>query len=364
MLRLNKYYEMNTALHYMSTEEIKSKLSSVTLEDDSWGENKIIEIDGTKVFAKKIPVADLFVKNKFQTENLYNLPMHYNYGIGSSGFSPWRELLLHIKTTNFVLTGEMDNFPLLYHYRFIEEQNKKEPNIDKIEEYVEIWNNNPNIKKYLEDREVATMHIILFFEHIEYNLFGALQNKIISYENFLSQAFPIIKFLNKNGILHMDSHDGNYLVDSNGKLYLADFGISIDNKFNLSQDEKNFMVNNSSYDYALSLAILNHFSREEKDKIIANGFQNRDTFDILDNIKELLEMEEVRYRKMLEYKDIITSYSHFITSLKKSPNKETIIFPNDDIKRLLGNLQQYHLIGGNKKYKRKTQKYIKKINNM
>jgi hypothetical protein len=357
MSRLNKYYEMNTALHYMSTEEIKFKLSSVASESDGWGENKIIEIGGTKVFVKKIPVAELFAKNKFETANLYDLPMHYNYGIGSAGFSPWRELLLHIKTTNFALTEKIDNFPLLYHYRIIKD-NAKEIDTTKIEGQINRWNNDKNIKKYLEDREIATMQIILFFEHIECNLYDALQRKKISYENFLSQAFLIIKFLNKNGILHMDSHDGNYLVDSNGKLYLADFGISIDNKFNLSQDEKNFMENNSSYDYALSLAILNHFSRKDRDKMIANGFQDRDTFEILDEIKELLEMDEIRYRKLLEYKDIITNYFNFLTSIKKSPNKETIIFPNDDIKRSLDNLRH----GGSRKYKRKTQKYKKKIN--
>lgn len=281
--------------------------------------------------------------------------MHYNYGIGSAGFSPWRELLLHIKTTNFVLTGEIDNFPLLYHYRIVED-GPKESDITKIESYAQIWNNDRNIKIYLEDREVSTMQIILFFEHIEYNLYNALQKEKISYENFLLQAFPIINFLNNNDILHMDSHDGNYLVDSNGKLYLADFGISIDNKFNLSQDEKNFIENNSSYDYALTLSILHHFSRGDRKKINAAELQDRNIFEILDEIKELLEMDEVRYRKLLEYKDIINIYSNFIKSIKKSPNKETIIFPNDDVKRLLNKSQP----GG--KYKRKTQKYIKKIN--
>jgi serine/threonine protein kinase len=347
-MRLKKYYNLSKKLNYMSNEKLKTLLQSTISESEGWGENKIIEIDGIKIFCKKIPVANLFAKKQFETENLYSLPMYYNYGIGSSGFSPWRELLLHIKTTNFVLSEEMENFPLLYHYRIIDE-NVGEIDRESVEEKVKIWNNNQNITKYLEDRELSSMKIIMFFEYIEHNLSKALSLQKISYTSALSQAFQIIKFLNDNDILHMDSHPYNYLVDNNGKLYLSDFGISIDKEFNLSSDEILFMKNNSSYDYALTLQMLSFNSNEYK-IMKENGFNKRNFFENLDEMKILLNIDDDRFEKIVEYKNILSSYINFILELRDLPNKAESKYPNQKIKKLLILPQ----LGGNCK-----QKFIK-----
>jgi serine/threonine protein kinase len=319
-MRLAKYYDLSTKLNYMSNRKLKILLESTKSENEGWGENKIIEMNGIKIFCKKIPVADLFAKKQFETKNLYNLPMYYNYGIGSAGFSPWRELLLHIKTTNFVLSGQIENFPLLYHYRIIEENSGK-IDTEHIEEKVKNWNDNQNIKKYLEERESASIKIIMFLEHIEYNLSKALSLQKISYTNALSQAFPIIKYLNEHDILHMDSHPYNYLVDNNGKLYLSDFGISIDREFNLSSDEISFMKNNSSYDYALTLQMISFHSDEYK-IIKENGFNKRSFFENLDEMKILLNIDDDRFEKLVEYKDILSIYMNFILELRDSLKKE------------------------------------------
>ncbi len=58
-----------------------------------------IEVDNISIFVKQILVTELELKpNHFMsTANLFNLPMCYQYGIGSSGFSAWRELAAHVK---------------------------------------------------------------------------------------------------------------------------------------------------------------------------------------------------------------------------------------------------------------------------
>lgn len=70
-----------------------------------------------KVFVKRIPLTDLGHENPFSARNLYSLPTFYNYGVGSAGFGAFRELFAHAKTTNWVLAGEIETFPLLSHYR-------------------------------------------------------------------------------------------------------------------------------------------------------------------------------------------------------------------------------------------------------
>ena len=125
MNRTNLYYELNTKLSYLSDEEIKEiiqinkPLSLQNREFKTWGLNKIYKYEGKKIFIKAIPVAKLYQDNQFNTGNLYNIPAYYHYGFGSAGVNPWRELLLYMKTTNFVLSNKCDFFSLLYHYRII-----------------------------------------------------------------------------------------------------------------------------------------------------------------------------------------------------------------------------------------------------
>lgn len=70
-----------------------------------------------KIFIKSISLSNLFKDNSFDTSNLYDLLVYYNYGFGSSFINTWREFLLHIKTTNYILLNKCDFFLLLYYYR-------------------------------------------------------------------------------------------------------------------------------------------------------------------------------------------------------------------------------------------------------
>jgi hypothetical protein len=55
--------------------------------------------------------------------------------------------------------------------------------------------------------------------------------------------------MNANGLLHFDAHFRNILTDGH-RLYLADLGLAVSPRFDLSADERNFVAQNRSYDVA------------------------------------------------------------------------------------------------------------------
>ena len=116
--RRELYFQLSSAIAQMDNEQLRLLFTGNEAEL-GWGRNHTIEVGQAKVFVKRMPVTDLEYANQFSTRNLYNLPLYYNYGVGSAGFGLFRELVTHIKTTNWVLAGAIETFPLLYHYRIM-----------------------------------------------------------------------------------------------------------------------------------------------------------------------------------------------------------------------------------------------------
>ena len=85
------------------------------------GTSATVEAGGVRVFVKQVPVTERELRpgNVRSTANLFDLPGFYQYGLGSAGFGPWRELAAHIMTTNWVLSDEHRAFALLYHWRLL-----------------------------------------------------------------------------------------------------------------------------------------------------------------------------------------------------------------------------------------------------
>src|SRR5438034_8767189 len=99
-----------------------------------------VEIGHSKVFVKRVPVTNIEYDNMFSTRNLYDLPTYYNYGVGSAGLGVFRELVTHIKTTNWVLEGAITTFPLTYHYRIIPSSGARiDVDMERHRGYVEYW---------------------------------------------------------------------------------------------------------------------------------------------------------------------------------------------------------------------------------
>ena len=86
MERKQNYDKLNIQLSYMSDDELH-KIIDKEQKKERRGETSIIEIDKIKIFVKSIVLTDLEYKNKYDTSNLFNLPLFYNYGIGSAGIN-------------------------------------------------------------------------------------------------------------------------------------------------------------------------------------------------------------------------------------------------------------------------------------
>ena len=256
--RIDTYCKLSTHLAYLDNEQLHSFFVGEK-NTHGWGENHIIKVGRSKVFVKRIPVTDLEYKHTFSTKNLYNVPTYYNYGIGSVGLGVFREFLMHIKTTNWVLQGVIGNFPLMYHYRILRRSGKK-ANLDLewYNRYVKCWNSDENIEKYIVERANAKYEVVLFLEYIPYTFSKWLEKNVARLDPFIDEMLDTITFLRDNGVIHFDVHFDNILTDGD-KLYLTDFGLVLDKHFDLDEIERAFFTKNRHYDYGELLLCLGEY---------------------------------------------------------------------------------------------------------
>src|SRR6266404_3503678 len=154
-LRRRRYFKLSSLIAQIDNARLRC-LFEASESRAGWGRNHTIDLGSSKVFVKRVPVTDTEHNNMFSTKNLYDLPTYYNYGVGSAGFGAFRELVANIKTTNWVLAGAITNFPLLYHYRIIPFSGERpEIDMDRHQRYVEYWNGNENIGRYMLARANA-----------------------------------------------------------------------------------------------------------------------------------------------------------------------------------------------------------------
>ncbi|MCW3054678.1 MAG: hypothetical protein JWN14_3848, partial [Chthonomonadales bacterium] len=116
--RRQRYFQLNPQIAQMDNERLRS-LVGPSESRGGWGANKTVDLGSVKVFVKRVPVTDTEYDHLLSTGNLYQLPTYYNYGIGSAGLGVFRELVAHIKTTNWVLDGQIETFPLMLHHRIL-----------------------------------------------------------------------------------------------------------------------------------------------------------------------------------------------------------------------------------------------------
>ncbi|MET8416475.1 hypothetical protein ABZV41_12190 [Streptomyces sp. NPDC005098] len=112
--RLAGYGTVSTQLSLLSDHQLGKTVAAATpLGSGIGGRSAELNISGTRVFVKRIPLTDteLRPENARSTANVFELPMFYQYGVGSAGFGAWRELAVHTMTTNWVLGDEYAGFP-------------------------------------------------------------------------------------------------------------------------------------------------------------------------------------------------------------------------------------------------------------
>ena len=318
--RILKYSHISNELASMSDNTIIN-ITKKHSPEIKWGSIGNIVIGKNTVFFKKIALSKMYNDNKFDTSNLYNLPAFYNYGFGSAGINPWREIMTHIKTTNWVLSGQLDNFPLLYHYRIIKDD-IKDFDSGLNDKLMKRFGENENIKKYLKDRYDCEYKVVLFLEYIPTVLYKYLEKNGKSLKDITRQIKKILDFLQSKNILHSDAHFGNYLVDHAGNIYITDFGLVIDKDFVLSTKEKYFMKKNIKlpYYYFYESVFTCYFWQVSKNKQVIKIFEKYDQDDqktgfikyIIENINAINKIAKLDD----EYLKIIKNNKAKITKTK------------------------------------------------
>lgn len=336
----------------MGDEELRTLLES-SAESAGWGRHQTVEMDEGVAFVKRVPVTDLEMENEFSTSNLYDLPLFYNYGVGSAGFGVFRELATHVKTTKWVLEGSILNFPLMYHYRIMPFSGPRaEVPPDRVAGYVKYWGSNESVGRYWSDRVDASHELVIFLEHFPHVLDRWLIENQDRLPDTLTELRTTIDFLRREGVIHFDAHYANVVTDGT-RPYLTDFGLALDRSFALTQEEAAFFDDHSHYDYGevlwnagyLISAIFNTLSDDDKRDVRVNIGMGEagplaDPFiPLVDNIEKLandprLNLHPDYVAAVVRYRGSMTLVQDFFVALRANLRKDTA-FPHEELKRLL-----------------------------
>lgn len=345
--RIEKYTIVSNTLACMSNQQLRQVLSTgKEMHAGIGGTSVQIDIENIPVFVKKVPITEFELKpdNFMSTANIFNLPMCYQYGIGSAGFSVWRELAAHIMTTNWVISGKCPNFPMMYSWRIIPNSSSKTDLSywESTEKYLDYWENNPNIKERVHDLNSSNASVLLFLEHFPKNLHQHLKVILsssiteldsIKFFKKLNKSFEgTLEFMHENGFLHMDAHFHNILADEDD-IYFSDFGLALSKKFDLSMTEQNFVNDHKNYDrcsYSVNLlhgVLTAYAGKENWDNTLSEYLTNKLSIKLPNKINEILSKNAPIAEKMHAfYKEIQKD--------KSTP------YPSNDMKGMLEIVQQ------------------------
>ncbi len=269
--RLAAYVPVSTQLALLSDRRLGEVVAAaVPLGSGVGGRSAQLEVGGTRVFVKRVPLTDLEMlpENVRSTANLFGLPMFYQYGVGSAGFGAWRELAAHTMTTNWVLGNEYEGFPLMYHWRVLPDSPPQgfADDFGGIDGAVAHWEGSSAVRERLEAIGRSSSSLVLFLEFVPQTLATWLSDRRKAtpegregppyawVEEVLARGTD---FMSSRGFVHFDAHFNNLLTDGQ-LIYFADFGLALSAGFELSKDEAAFLSDHRGYD---RVYIPNHLLR-------------------------------------------------------------------------------------------------------
>ncbi|MEV3969949.1 protein kinase family protein [Streptomyces sp. NPDC050698] len=253
------YDSVSTHLTSCGDAELRALLdAAVPLGTGIGGRSARLDVSGTPVFVKQVPLTDLELRPEHlrSTANLFRLPMICQYGIGGPGFGAWREVAVHTMTTNWVLSGQYQGFPLMYHWRVLPgEAPALSEELADVERAVAYWDGSVEVRRRLEALHRSSASVALFLEYIPRTLHAWLTDRARAGGDALDQACTLVErelragtaFMNSRGLLHFDAHFDNILTDGR-HLYFADYGLSLSTRFDLTRAEACFLQRHSAYD--------------------------------------------------------------------------------------------------------------------
>lgn len=336
-LRRKNYFKLSSKISQLNDDQLHRLVDMGDSYESGtgWGTNHTITLGQSQIFVKRIPVTNIEYDNLFSTRNLYHLPTAYNYGFGSTGFGVFRELITHIKTTNWVLEGAIATFPVMYHYRLMP-CSRRWATVD-----TEHWGTNANVRNYVLDRAIAKYELVLFLEYIPHVLETWLWENPSTLQRLLNNIRTTIAFLRTKGIIHFDAHFRNILTDGE-QIYLTDFGLVLDQSFALTKEEELFFEQNMFYDYGEVLRNLSHLIRSPYDSCSSDDKRRiMKKYDIsedlqrpeqgvilLDNIEQIyadrdLELDGFYVDCIVKYRSIIALMHDFFSEMWTNSKKDT-----------------------------------------
>ncbi|MCX4628017.1 protein kinase family protein [Streptomyces sp. NBC_01443] len=271
--RLTAYSAVSTRLSLLSDHRLRALTAAATpLGSGIGGRSAELDVDGTRVFVKRVPLTDieLLARNVRSTANLFGLPLHYQYGVGSAGFGAWRELAAHAMTTGWVIEGAYDGFPLMYHWRVLPDS---PPGGDGIDAAVARWEGSDAVRRRLEAIGRASYSLVLFLEHVPHRL-GAWLAGHPAYDRADRALLRGAEFMSSRGLVHFDAHFHNVLTDGE-LIHFADFGLALSTRFELAPDEARFLSEHLGYDRAYTASHLLRYhlpGADERDDLAHEAF--------------------------------------------------------------------------------------------
>jgi hypothetical protein len=255
---MNRHGSLSRRLSLLSDRRLGDLVASATAHRSGiGGRSGSLELDGTRVFVKRVPLTDLESRHARTTANLFRLPLFYQYGVGSSGFGAWRELAAHTMTTEWVLGGAYGGFPLMYHWRVLPDSPPEgfADEFGGVDGAVRYWAGSPAVRARLEALGRASSSVVLFLEHLPWTL-GAWLSEHPGHHPWVEEALARgTAFMRERGFAHFDAHFANVLTDGRA-LYFADLGLALSRRFDLSADEAAFLAEHRSYDACVTMSQL------------------------------------------------------------------------------------------------------------
>ncbi|MFA6915503.1 MAG: hypothetical protein WC222_03840 [Parachlamydiales bacterium] len=283
-MRSDQHSSVSKHLHTLSDDAILILLRHGTALHSRYGSSFKVTVDGIPLFVKQVPLneVEVMTQNIRSTKNLFGLPVYYQYGVGSDGFSVWREVASHLMCTHWVLEGECENFPLLYHWRVLNNFQEKIPFDDEeFKKHVIYWENSKAIGERIKANYNASANVLLFLEYIPETLENWLSKEFRKGTQEADKAIAMVErnlletaiFIKEKEMVHFDAHFQNILTDGT-HLYFSDFGLATSSHFILSQEELNFFLIHSNYDLYYMVTRLTNwlvaelFGKEFLDKVL------------------------------------------------------------------------------------------------
>jgi tRNA A-37 threonylcarbamoyl transferase component Bud32 len=267
--RTARFAQISIALALQSDQELTRLVDEAEqLASGIGGTTLAFELEGRKVFAKRLRLTDLERRpeNRMSTENIFELPTFCQRNVGSVGFGVWRELAANAMTTGWVLSQQLESFPLMYHWRVLEGAAAAGaaplPNeLADVEGLVSYWGGSEAMGVRLKALADATASVMIFLEYLPWNLSAWLDQQLAAGPAAMESACTMVEhgltvdipLMNSLGLMHGDAHLGNILTDGH-RLYFADLGLATSERFALSTDEMSYLYQNASLDRGYVLA--------------------------------------------------------------------------------------------------------------